>query len=512
MKAFISYYHKHPLRVVLLSALFFRLAAAIFSQGYGMTDDHYKIIEEANKKLNDQPSKFWTPGFDENLVSKRAMLYPVANYALFVGLEKIGIEDPKTQMLINRLLHAALSLLSVYLTYLICLQLSNQKIALEASWIAALFWLMPMLGVRNLIEVVCIPFLMAGTYFVLREYRYSTGKFNYAFAGLLFGLAFVIRYQTGAFSLGIGVMLLAKRDWKSFALLSFCIAIPLFINHVIIESWIYNFHPFEKLWNYISFNLENAQKYITGPWYLFILLFLGLFIPPFSFLLFRASIKAAKKNLIIVLPFLIFFLFHSIFPGKQERFILPVVLFFPIIGLIGLAELTGSSQWFIKHRKFVKRSKIAFWIINLLLLLPMSLSSSKLARVNAAYALKDVPWKEKNCLLLIGNKVSDVTMIPWFYMNTPQEPLGFKYDKMEDLIKFRELCMQAQEDYIPDYLFLFDHEEKQERLEYVREFFPDLQHLYTAQNSFTDNIMQKLNKRNRNFEIEIYKLGPLRKD
>ena len=90
--------------------------------------------------------------------------------------------------------------------------------------------------------------------------------------------------------------------------------------------------------------------------------------------------------------------------------------------------------------------------------------------------------------------------------------IGFKYDNMEDLKHFRELCMIADEDYIPDYLFLFEHEQMQERLEYVREFFPKLKLVYTAKNSPTDNVMQMLNKRNRNFEIEVYQLGELSKN
>lgn len=504
-----TYYQKNPLRVILFLALIFRLTAAVFSEGYGMSDDHYKIIEEAYKKRNDQPSKFWTPGFDENLVSKRAMLYPVSIYGLFEMLESMGINDPKSKMLVNRILHALLSLLAVYLSYLITLQLSTKKVALEVGWVAALFWLMPILGVRNLIEVVSIPFLMAGTYFFLKSFKSNHNLMNYCLAGLLLGLAFVVRYQTGAFALGLGIVLLLQKKSKAFLVLSFCITLPILFNHILIESWIYGFYPFEKLWNYLSFNLENAERYVTGPWYLFFALFLGLFIPPFSFLLFRGFIKVARKHFVVVLPFLLFFLFHSIFPGKQERFILPVVLFFPIIGLIGLEELQSSSQWFQKHSKFVSRSKRAFWVINLLLLFPMTLTSSKLARVNAAYAVSDIPWKQKNCFLLVGEKVSDVILIPWYYTNTPTEPLAFKIDELEKLEEFKQMTIAAGEDYIPDYLFLFEHDQQEEKLASIQEIFPDLKLITTARNSFLDNVMQKLNKRNRNYNIQVYQLGPI---
>jgi len=514
MKLLLNYYNSHPLRFILIVALLFRLSAAFFSEGYGMSDDHYKIIEEANKQRNGEPSKFWTPGFDENLVSKRAMLYPVANYQLFTTLESIGIDDPKIKMLINRILHALLSLLTVYLTYLIAMQLSVKKVALEASWLAALFWLMPMLGVRNLIEVVSIPFLMGGTYFFLRSFKEDKNLINYCIAGFLLGLAFVIRYQTGAFSLGLGIILLFHKKWKAFLTMSFLITIPLLFNHVVIESWIYGFYPFEKPFNYLAngFNLENARKYVAGPWYLFLLLFLGLFIPPYSFLLLRGGIAVSKKQLVIVLPFLIFFLFHSIFPGKQERFILPVMLFFPIIGLIGLEELQKTSNWFIKRPNFIATSKKIFWTINILLLFPMTLSSTKLARVDACYALHEVPSKEKNCFLLVGNKVSDLSLIPWFYANVSKEPIGFRIADMDELEKFKLLTFNAQDDWVPDYLFLFDHEQKKEKLAFIKTFYPELELVFVAENSLVDNIMQKLNKRNRNFEIEVYKLGKFLKE
>jgi len=44
-------------KTILISALIIRLIAAIFSQGYGMHDDHFLIVEA---------SASWVDGFDYN--------------------------------------------------------------------------------------------------------------------------------------------------------------------------------------------------------------------------------------------------------------------------------------------------------------------------------------------------------------------------------------------------------------------------------------------------------------
>ena len=50
-------WREHPLGTIIILALVFRLIAAIFSQGYGMHDDHFIAIEEPWS---------WTEGKDYN--------------------------------------------------------------------------------------------------------------------------------------------------------------------------------------------------------------------------------------------------------------------------------------------------------------------------------------------------------------------------------------------------------------------------------------------------------------
>ena len=43
----INYYHSHPFRSLLIVGLFFRIIAAIFSEGFAFQDDHFLVIEKA---------------------------------------------------------------------------------------------------------------------------------------------------------------------------------------------------------------------------------------------------------------------------------------------------------------------------------------------------------------------------------------------------------------------------------------------------------------------------------
>ena len=61
MKVIFSYYRDHPLRTILFAGLFFRLLAVVFSQGYGMFDDHFLIIESAQSWVDGRDYSNWLP-------------------------------------------------------------------------------------------------------------------------------------------------------------------------------------------------------------------------------------------------------------------------------------------------------------------------------------------------------------------------------------------------------------------------------------------------------------------
>src|SRR5690606_30458784 len=119
------------LRTILFVGLVVRLIAALFSEGYAMHDDHFLVVESAGS---------WADGFDYNAwlpwnkpagaaPEGHSFTYVGLNYLFFSALKSIGIADPKLLMLINRIVHALLSLLVIRFGFLITEKLSNKKTA-----------------------------------------------------------------------------------------------------------------------------------------------------------------------------------------------------------------------------------------------------------------------------------------------------------------------------------------------------------------------------------------------
>jgi len=80
------------------------------------------------------------------------------------------------------------------------------------------------MSVRNLVEVVVIPPLLIGMYYVLKEqYLVSKNKQHIKYlllAGFFFGISFAIRFQSAIVPFGVGLVLLYYCQFKKFIFLS----------------------------------------------------------------------------------------------------------------------------------------------------------------------------------------------------------------------------------------------------------------------------------------------------
>ena len=343
-------WENNPIKLIKWLTVITRLVAAIFSKGYGMHDDHFLIIEAAQSWVDGYDYNNWLPGSTTDAVpSGHSFFYVGIHYLILLFLKSIGIIDPQTKMFVIRVLHGVFSLITVYFGYKITLKLSDKNTARITGLLLAVFWFMPFLSVRNLVEVVCIPILIYGIWIIVKHSDNKKAIKYYLLSGIIIGLAFSVRFQTIIFAGGIGLALLLKLRWKEAILYG----LGFFLSAALVQGGIDYFiwgRPFAELGEYIRYNLENATTYITGSWYNYILLILGLLIPPISFFIFFGFFRTWKKHLIIFLPAFIFLVFHSIFPNKQERFILPILPFVIILGMVGWQDFVlKSSYW--KQRK-----------------------------------------------------------------------------------------------------------------------------------------------------------------
>lgn len=483
-----------PLQLVLFAGLFFRVIAAIFSKGYGMSDDHFLVIEPAQAWADGFNYNNWLP--DKNTVnppaSGHSFFYPGLHYFLFLFFKFIGFEDPQGKMFFVRLLHALFSLITVYCGYRIAERISNKSTARMTGLLLSIFWFMPFLSVRNLVEVVCIPPLMWATWLLIRDAKEFNWK-SVTFAGLLLGIAFSIRYQSFLFTAGLCLAALFKGKIKTAFLLG---ATFIFFGGIIqaIPDYIIFGNPFAEFEEYVRYNRENAYNYLTNVWYLYVMLIGGLLIPPISLFLYFGYFRDWKKHLYLFLPSFIFLLFHSYFPNKQERFILPVIPFIITLGYIGWSKFYSQSSFWKNHPKLYKGFWIFFWIINTIPLIVVTASYSKKNRVESMVFLEkrgDV----KNVVIEDSNR-DDIILPPQYYLKKWDSV--YRITSVEKPAQFYEAYVQTPVEKRPNYVVFFQKNNIVKRVVDLKKYLPTLTYVTTIEPSFIDWLLNKMNPRNKN--------------
>ncbi|HZK07806.1 MAG TPA: glycosyltransferase family 39 protein [Bacteroidales bacterium] len=495
----INYWDRHPLLSVMWIAVFLRLVAVIFARGWGMLDDHFLVIEIAQSWIDDGNFNHWLPWDAENEgPTGHSFFYAGLHYYFFRFLEWLHLTDPQSKMLVVRALHGAWSLVVVYLGFRIAHRLADVKAARLTGLLLAAFWFMPWISVRNLVEVFAIPFLMISIWMLMIKNEHRREWLWILAAGFVAGIAFSVRFQTAIFAGGLGLVLLWRREIRQALLFGagYLVAIALLQGLVDIIIWQ---QPFAELTEYVRYNMTNRYGYLTGEWYKYLVVLIGFLIPPVSIFLLIGMFKHPRKYLLILLPTLLFLAFHSWFPNKQERFIITIIPFIITIGVPGWLAIVRDSSWLQRHRKWISGSWIFFLIINTLLLFAVSTMYSKRAPVEAMSYLKK--YKDIEAIVVDNSTHASVPLMPQFYLDqwveiyevTTVHPVGLLPRSM------------SFKDIEPDFVLFIRDEELPQRLEAMRELFPELEYETTAEPGFLDKMLHWLNPHNKNDWIIIYR-------
>lgn len=170
--------------------------------------------------------------------------------------------------------------------------------------------------------------------------------------------------------------------------------------------------PCVEFIEYLRYNLLVVQPgdYPGGGHFKYVALIAGILIPPVSIFIFGEFFFRWRRYLLLFLPSFIFLLFHSFFINKQERFILTIVPFLIILGMVGWSELLaayGKVAWLHK----VARGSWKFFVVaNAVLLCVISVHYSKKARVESMLYLSRYPQVEQLA------KTSNIPFLPLFYL------------------------------------------------------------------------------------------------
>lgn len=486
MKALKEYYKQHPLTVILAVGFLFRMVSVIFAKGYGMHDDHFLIIETSRSWASNWDFQHWI--YDNP--RGHSFTYPLLMFFLFKVLGVLGIENLDTQMYIVRFLHAIYSLLTIYFAYKITLKATKrQDLSNIAAWFMAIFWCMPWLSVRNLVEITCIPLLLLSTYLYIRHEQPSLKD---AFlSGMIMALALAFRFQVVFFIGGFGLSMLIYRQYKQAIVWSLAIVIVFFLTQI---SDIFIWHkPFAELQEYVLYNFYHSSEYPQGGFFKYFGVLLGVLVPPISaFLL--LGFAYGYRRLVLFLPALCFFLFHSIFPNKQERFIFPILPFIVILGIIGLNELVNKNSKSLLKKTIRVCFKISLGI-NAVLILPTTIHYSKSARVESMkYMSKFAPNVRS---FLVENTVDKHTIkMPRTYAMQYLE----QYNYIDSTANLDKKSMIE-----PSFVMFSSDKNLDYRVQKMRKFYPNLVYQTTIKPSLIDDLLRKINHHNRNYPIIIYR-------
>jgi len=511
MKYIQKYWNLNPLAVIMILAIIVRIIAVFFAKGFGMHDDHFLVVEIPQSWVDGFNIDNWLPnGRLGDVPSGHSLLYPGIQFALLSIMKFVHITDPQIKMLILRFIYGAFSLITVYYGYKITEKISNQSNARIVGLLLAVFWLMPWLSVRNLVEIICIPFLIYGIWIIIRRYDEPKPLKWFFLAGLILGVAFSLRFQTVFFVGGIGLAVLFQKKWKEMFVLAFGYLISIVLIQCIPDMFLWGY-PFAEFRQYVEYNIDNRYSYLTGSFFMYFEFLLGIFIFPMGLFWFFGFFRSWKKYLILFLPTFIFLLFHSLFANKQERFIYSIVPFLIILGVIGWNEFLTVSSFWIRNQKLYKQSLTFFWVVNTILVIAFTFNYSKKARAESMTYLSAYP--NIHNILLEDAFHKDAKMAPRFYLG--QWPNVRMYANSPQYSPIAKVYQNASPKDYPDFVLFFDEKKIEQRVDSVKKIVPNLVYETTIEPGFMDKILYWMNKYNGNQTIVIYRnldLVPLKKE
>lgn len=473
---------------ILWTALLLRLIAAIFSQGYGMHDDHFLVIEASGSWVEGYDYNKWLPWNPLNKGPEgHSFTYVGLNFIFFYLLKLIGIVDPKIMMLLVRILHGLFSMLTVIYGIKITEKLSNDRAAKIVGWLLAALWVMPFLSVHQLFEFTPVPFLMIGVWLLLKDEQKAM---NFLYAGLLFGLAASFRYQIGVYAVGVAAVLFFQWKWKPFFLFCLGVILCFFITQGVVDFFIWGY-PFAEMQGYVTYNMNEGTGYLPNTnYFMYFYVLIGVLLVPLGFIVFVGVFRIRKETLILFVPTVLFLIFHTLYPNRQERFILTILPIFIILGVVGFQFFKNKNRF---DTKFWRISWISFWVLNIPLLMFTTTMYSKKSRVEAMYAIYEPKNTPKN-VLVEGSGSNKTSLMPRFYS---KDWAGLYVERTDTTQPLNQI------DY--DYILFCDEEKLGERIAEYKTIYPNMVLHKRCDPSLLDVLLRKMNPRNSNEYIEVWK-------
>ena len=334
-----------PLGTLLLVAVVASLGVLRSAENAWHPDEHFQILEFAWARLGLAPVADLPWEFAARI---RPTLQPVLAMGALAAFRALGVESPWPWIL-------ALRLISLALAFVVMVRVASQ-VAPELGpagrrtlWASALLlWFAPMLTARFTSENWSGMALAAAVPLIARE----AGRARDARAGVLLGLAFVLRFQA-AFAIAALLIWLVTggRGALARAARISAAAASVVALGVALDSWFYGAFVLTP-WEYLRSNLIEgvAATFGTSPWWWY-LPFATLWMAPpvgLAIALLVAIGIAARPRSPWAWALVAFAAGHTVIAHKELRFLFPLVYFFPVLMAFGvdrLAARAGAAAW-----------------------------------------------------------------------------------------------------------------------------------------------------------------------
>ena len=182
-------------------------------------------------------------------------------------------------------------------------------------------------------------------------------------AGILFGLATILRYQNGILLPAILLIVAARRSFRAAALVVAGIGAVLLLGGLL--DWATWGRPFQSLVVYLRFNLieGGANQWGVAKRGFFLRVMLATNGPALSILA-LGFFAGLRRTWPVALPALLFLGVHSAIPHKELRFLYPVLPLFLLCAAVGLAGLVAKLP-FPRRRQVTVTGVLALslWVV-----------------------------------------------------------------------------------------------------------------------------------------------------
>ncbi len=328
-----------------VAGLLIYLITAWNSIGYHHADEHFQILEFANFKLGDpgvsSDDLAWE--YSERIRPGLQVLMAWSTMRLF---SLFHTDDPFTVALFLRMLSAIVIL---YTLWVVARALPNTAHHRSAAHlyccVAILLWFLPYVGVRFSSEnwSGCLFFIGAALIFT----RPNTSIGEQMLYGLILGLSFSIRYQSGIAIAGLCCwMILHRIKAVPGVLLGLLGGMGV---GVLADAWLYGEWTFSA-WRYFELNIleDRVSEFGTDPWYYYFHGVLEKSDPMIGGLAMIAMLFFwwKKRDHPFTWAAMPFFLAHMLISHKEVRFLFPLAPMLPLVLTVLLIQLREYPvQW-----------------------------------------------------------------------------------------------------------------------------------------------------------------------